>query len=58
MWKAKNGSTGSSSTTLDSQSNKHTADSYSSETGPSKSFKNFHFDTASIFRAMGPAFVG
>lgn len=43
----------------ESQSNKSTADSYSfSETSLTTSFRNFHFDTASIIRAMESKFVG
>ncbi|CAA2954445.1 mRNA-decapping enzyme subunit 2 [Olea europaea subsp. europaea] len=56
VWKAKNSSTGSSSTT-ESQPSKPVADMHPSE-GPGKSFRNFRFDTASIVRAMDAAFCG
>ncbi|KAI5648669.1 hypothetical protein M9H77_34674 [Catharanthus roseus] len=57
VWKAKNSSTGSSSTAMDQQPNKSSPDAHSSESGPGKSFRNFRFDTAPIFHAVESAFA-
>ncbi|KAH6760379.1 decapping 2 [Perilla frutescens var. hirtella] len=54
VWKARNSSGGSSTT--DSQSSKTVADVYPSEARPSRSFRNFRFDTGPILQAVDAAF--
>ncbi|CAO2826040.1 unnamed protein product [Amaranthus hypochondriacus] len=64
VWKAKNSSLGSSSTSVDNQHTKpisepHVAETVPSpvdETGPGKSFRNFSFNTGSIIQAMESVF--
>lgn len=56
VWKAKNSSSGGSSTTAESQSSKTVADVHSSDTRPSRSFRNFRFDTGPILQAVDAAF--
>lgn len=56
MWKAKHGSTGSSSNVMDSQPTKPEPDSHALDVGPGRSFRTFRFDTAPILHAMEAAF--
>ncbi|KAL3718979.1 hypothetical protein ACJRO7_003995 [Eucalyptus globulus] len=56
IWKAKSGSTGSSSTISEPQSSKSASNVQSSYSGPGKSFRYFRFDTAAILRAMEAGF--
>ncbi|WMV31689.1 hypothetical protein MTR67_025074 [Solanum verrucosum] len=56
VWNAKNSSTGSSSVLAEIQLNKPAVDARPQDTGPGKSFRNFRFDTASIYRAMEAGF--
>ena len=57
MWKAKNSSTGSSSTMItESQSSRPEPDVVVLDVGPGKSFRSFKFDTASILQAMEAGF--
>lgn len=56
VWSAKNSSTGSSSVLTEIQLNKPAVDARPPDTGPGKSFRNFRFDTASIYRAMEAGF--
>ncbi|KAL9230858.1 hypothetical protein vseg_006153 [Gypsophila vaccaria] len=56
VWKAKNSLSGSSSALVESQYIKPAPDPHIADTGPSKSFRNFKFDTQSIIRAMETAF--
>lgn len=56
IWKAKSGSTGSSSTISEPQSSKSASNVQSSNSGPGKSFRYFRFDTAAILRAMEAGF--
>lgn len=58
VWKAKTSSSGSSSSFIEPQPPKVTADTRSSDVGPGRSFRNFRFDTTSILRAMESAFAG
>lgn len=55
MWKAKNSSTGSTVVT-ESQPSKSTTDVQPLEMGPGRSFRNFRFDTAPIYKAIDAAF--
>ncbi|KAL3523469.1 hypothetical protein ACH5RR_016303 [Cinchona calisaya] len=57
VWKAKNSSTGSSSAVMENRVIKPTADARLSDTGPGRSFRNFRFDTTSIFNAMDATFT-
>lgn len=54
LWKARNSSGGSSTT--DSQTSKTVADVYPSDARPSRSFRNFRFDTGPILQAVDAAF--
>lgn len=57
VWKAKNSSTGSSSTMIpETQPTRSEPDIHTLDTGPGKSFRNFRFDTASILQAMEAGF--
>ncbi|KZV41369.1 Decapping 2 isoform 1, partial [Dorcoceras hygrometricum] len=56
VWKAKGGSTGSSTTTAENQPNKAVADMNPSDSRPGRSFRNFQFDTGPIFQAIDAAF--
>ncbi|XP_075496738.1 mRNA-decapping enzyme subunit 2-like [Primulina tabacum] len=56
VWKAKSGSTGSSSTTAENQPNKAVADINLSDSRPGRSFRNFRFDTGPIFQSIDAAF--
>ncbi|KAF3433932.1 hypothetical protein FNV43_RR25035 [Rhamnella rubrinervis] len=57
VWKAKNSSTGSSSTMItESQSSKPEPDVVVLDVGPGKSFRSFRFDTAPILQAMEAGF--
>lgn len=56
VWKAKSGSTGSSSTTAENQPNKAVADMNLSDSRHGRSFRNFQFDTGPIFQAIDDAF--
>lgn len=57
VWKAKNSSTGSSSTMIpETQPTRPEPDIHPPDTGPGKSFRNFRFDTASILQAMEAGF--
>ncbi|XP_073130691.1 mRNA-decapping enzyme subunit 2 [Henckelia pumila] len=56
VWKAKSGSTGSSTTTAENQPNKAVADMNLPDSRPGRSFRNFHFDTGPIFQAIDAAF--
>ncbi|KAG6410117.1 hypothetical protein SASPL_128166 [Salvia splendens] len=54
VWKARNSSGGSSTT--DSQMSRTVADVYPYEARPSRSFRNFRFDTGPILQAVDSAF--
>ncbi|KAI3426717.1 Nudix hydrolase domain-containing protein [Psidium guajava] len=56
VWKAKNSSTGSSSTIPEPQPSRSASNVHSSNSGPGKSFRRFRFDTAAILRAMDAGF--
>lgn len=57
VWKAKTSSTGSSSVVIpESQLNRPVTETRPSDNAPGKSFRNFKFDRAAIFRAMESAF--
>ncbi|KAJ7975068.1 mRNA-decapping enzyme subunit 2 [Quillaja saponaria] len=56
VWRAKNGSTGSSAVIMENQSTKPESDTHPLDTGPGNIFRNFKFDTASILQAMDSAF--
>ncbi|XP_019194115.1 PREDICTED: mRNA-decapping enzyme subunit 2 [Ipomoea nil] len=55
MWRAKNSSTGSTVVT-ESQPSKSTTDVQPVEIGPGRSFRNFRFDTAPVYKAIDAAF--
>ncbi|KAI6669166.1 hypothetical protein NL676_004051 [Syzygium grande] len=56
VWKAKNSSTGSSSTISEPQPSRSASNVHSSNSGPGKSFRYFKFDTVAILRAMEAGF--
>ncbi|KAL8538596.1 hypothetical protein ACS0TY_000567 [Phlomoides rotata] len=56
VWKAKTSSSGGSSTAAESQPSKTVADVHPPEARPSRSFRNFRFDTAPILQAVDSAF--
>ncbi|XP_031379542.1 mRNA-decapping enzyme subunit 2 [Punica granatum] len=57
VWKAKTGSTGSSSTMItETQLTRAMSESRPPDTAPGKSFRNFRFDTTAIVRAMEAGF--
>ncbi|KAL0322339.1 UNVERIFIED_CONTAM: decapping enzyme subunit [Sesamum calycinum] len=56
VWKAKNSSSGSSSTIAESQPSKPVADVLAPDSHPGRSFRNFRFDTGPIFQAVEAAF--
>ncbi|KAL0283436.1 UNVERIFIED_CONTAM: decapping enzyme subunit [Sesamum angustifolium] len=56
VWKAKNSSSGSSSTIAESQPSKPVADVLAPDSHPGRSFRNFRFDTGPIIQAVEAAF--